>query len=161
MEKYTYIDNGKEHTIKVGDVYNSYDDGKVRVSRQHVVRIVNIIPLKSAFPRTKEIVRKEIKDIDWLFDKVKHEVILTARDENNNKCMFLRTQDGGWFTMGLMSAGRLDVTDELTESLIEDLKEGYYDYSEEQVEHFIGCLKRHEICEEINETKAIINLLKP
>ena len=155
--------------IKVGDRFNCYDDGKVRVSRQNVVTITNILSKSQWFPPLrKEIVRVK-KEYDWLFDKVNHQVCLTGITEDGEHCKFLKTQDGGWYSIGCWDPGRLDVTGNLTKNLINSLINGDFTYSKEQVDYFISKLKNREICEDMrentqcnhmNEIKGIIKILK-
>ena len=146
--------------IKVGDRFNCYDDGKVRVSRQNVVTITNILPKASWFPKLKWEVFNAMKDCDWLFNKVNHLVCLTGITDDEEHCKFLKTQDGYWFSIDEWGPGLLDVTGNLTKNLINSLINGDYDYSKDEVKYFIEKLENREICEDMNETKLIIKTLK-
>lgn len=145
--------------IKIGDKFNCYDDGKVRVSRQDVVTIINIIPKeKWDVYRINETIG-ETADEDWALG-VNHEVCLIGVNSNGKEDIFLETRYGSWFSVDSWGSGLLDVNEQFTEMLIKELKRGYFDYNKEDSEHYMECLKNKEVCEEINETKAIINILK-
>lgn len=146
--------------IRVGDRFNCYDDGKVRVSRQNVVTITNILPRSQWFPTLRKAVAQTKEDCDWLFDKVNHQVCITGITDDGEHCKFLKTQGNYWFTMDEWGPGLLDVTGNLTKNLINSLINGDYDYDKEQVDYFIRQLTKREICQEINEIKAIVNTLK-
>lgn len=140
--------------IKVGDKFNCYDDGKVRVSRQNVVTITNIIPKEKWDDyRLTEIIG-EAED-DYISD-----VCLIGVNSEGKEDIFLETRYGSWFSIDDWGSGLLDVYGQFTEMLIKELKRGYFDYSEEDSKRYIECLRNKEVCEEMNPTKAIINILK-
>lgn len=162
-------DMNEYENIKVGDRYNCYDDGKVRVSRQNVVTITNIIPKSNWTPELREEIARAEEDYDWLFDKVNHQICLMGITDEGEHCMFLKTQNGNWFSVGVWGPGLLDVTGNLTKNLINSLINRDFTYSKEQVDYFIKKLDNREICEDMrentqcnhmNSTKLIIKTLK-
>ena len=146
--------------IKIGDKFNCYDDGKVRVSRQDVVIIKDIIPIeKWDEDQWSKINESLIDDEEWA-KGVDHKVCLIGVNSEGKEDIFLKTRYESWFSIDEWGSGLLDVNEQFTEMLIKELKRGYFDYSKEKCEHYIECLKNKEVCEEINATKALINILK-
>ena len=145
--------------IKIGDKFNCYDDGKVRVSRQNVVTIIDIIPKEKWDAETNYEISEFLKDCDWAYDTY-HEVCLIGTNSEGRKDIFLETRYGSWFSIDEWGSGLLDVYGQFTETLIKDLERGYFDYNERYVKRCIECLKNKEVCEEMNPTKMIINALK-
>lgn len=144
--------------IKIGDKFNCYDDGKVRVSRQNVVTITDIIPKEKWDAETNYEISEFLKD-DYTHD-TDHEVCLIGVNSEGKKDIFLETRYGSWFSIDSWGSGLLDVDGRYTEMLIKELERGYFDYNETYSKRCIERLKNKEVCEEINATKAIINILK-
>ena len=145
--------------IKLGDRFNCYDDGKVRVSRQNIITIKEIIPKEEWSADQWYEINEWTQDTDWM-SKVDHEVCIIGVNSEGEEYIFLKNQDDYWFSVDNWGPGLLDVTGNLTENLINSLIKGDFDYGKEQVEYFIKQLTNREICEDINETKLIIKTLK-
>ena len=146
--------------IKIGDKFNCYDDGKVRVSRQEVITITNIIPYDKCDDMLIEEIIREGNFYDFLYKNAKQSVVLIGEDSCGEEYKFIKTSDGDFFSIGEWGPGLLDTSGELTEYLINSLKNGDYDYSKEKVEYYIEKLTNREICEDMNSTKALIKILK-
>ena len=146
--------------IKVGDKFNCYDDGKVRVSRQEVITITNIIPYKECDDMLIEEILREVEDYDFLYKNAEQSVVLIGTDSAGEEYKFIKTKDGDFFSIGEWGPGLLDTSGDFTEYLINSLINGDYDYSKEEVEYYIEKLKKREICEDMNTTKSLKNMLK-
>ena len=142
--------------IKIGDKFNCYDDGKVRVSRQDIVTIINIIPKEKwdAY-ELNEIIGETVDD--WKYG-IDHKVCLIGVNSAGKEDIFLETRYGSWFSVDEWGSGLLDVNGNLTETLIKEIERGYY--SEKDSERYIECLKNKEVCEKSNLSKTLINIFK-
>lgn len=100
-----------------GKFYNVFDDGKITHSRLYKVYVTDIIPfleIKEPILRLWNIQKEEC---DWLYAP-ETDYFIETRDERNNLEMFVRTLNGGWFSIGdYMGCGRMDVDGELTKLL--------------------------------------------
>jgi hypothetical protein len=128
---------------EVGKYYHFWDDGKKSPSRHYIVRIERILPVLDSVktlvpyldPDLEELVDRSLWDIwnqekleiDWIFsDKTDYFIEVSCPKYDKNDLWFARTKEGGWFSMNIQSswqAGRLDVTGEIYESVIDDAKQ--------------------------------------
>jgi hypothetical protein len=61
---------------------------------------------------------------------------VTEKGENNERGVFVRTKDGGWFSIGeWFNSGELDVTGKVWEYLVEHIDD--FTYSQEDKERII------------------------
>lgn len=97
----------------VGQEYNCFDDGKVRESRLYPVTVKEVVPFKEIDSDTLAQWKGEINQCDWLYTKETDFFIKT--DNGSDTETFVRTKDGGWFSMGFMCSGRLDIDGTLYE----------------------------------------------
>jgi hypothetical protein len=127
---------------EVGKYYHFFDDGKTSPGRHYIARVERIVPISDSpeilvpcmDPYLDELIPKSLWDIwntektetSWVFSD-KTDVLIEAScpkyDENN--LWFARTKEGGWFSMDIQSGwqgGRLDVTGEIYEAVLEDAK---------------------------------------
>lgn len=101
----------------VGNDYNCFDDGKVRESRRYRVHIEKIIPFQEIDNETLAIWRSEVKTCNWLYAKSTDSFVI-GKHEDGNKEIFVRTVDGGWFSIGgFLVGGRLDIDGSLLDQL--------------------------------------------
>lgn len=101
--------------IEVNKTYNCFDDGKIRESRMYQVEVFDIIPFDKI---NKDILYQweiEKKDCDWLYAEKTDFFIKTWNGEELE--YFVRTKDNGWFSLGFINSGRLDVDGSLTASI--------------------------------------------
>lgn len=99
--------------IKIGDIYDYYDDGKIRESRRSEVKITNIVEFKDIDLETLELWKQEVKEYYWLYSKqTDYFIKADLLDGENEEAVFVRTLDNGWFSLGFW-AGRLDTTNQL------------------------------------------------
>jgi len=127
---------------EVGKDYHFFDDGKIRRSRHYIATIKRIITKEEAksiiFELTEyfdentcydyksslyDIWQSETEEYDWIIAKDTDYIIEASIPEyDDNLIYFVRTKDGGWFSMNIQSClqgGRLDINGKLYESLLE------------------------------------------
>lgn len=139
---YTY----KERPVpEVGKEYHFFDDGKISPGRHYIATITRILTKEEAkniiFELTEyfhngdeedkydykeslyDIWQDDIKEHYWLIaEDTDYIVEASIPDYDENLIYFVRTKDGGWFSMDIQSSwqgGRLDVTGNLYESIKE------------------------------------------
>lgn len=142
--------------------FNCYDDGKITPSRHCIVTITQELHWDSL----SDDKRKELTEIIDEYDyKQKQDVILIGYNENNDLCTFLKTKYDTYFSIEFFCGGLLDISDEFTDKLINELNNGIFDYNQTQIESIIHCLKNKIPCYTIEENssssiRAILNILK-
>lgn len=130
---------------EVGKDYHFFDDGKITRSRHYIATIKRIITKEEAksiiFELTEyfhtdngddyynyksslyDIWKNETEEYDWIIAKDTDYIVEAAIPEyDDNLIYFVRTKDGGWFSMNIQSGwqgGRLDIDGKLYESLLE------------------------------------------
>lgn len=87
--------------------YNCFDDGKINNSRLYQVTVKEIIPFTEIDNDTLEQWKDEVKQCYWLYNKETDFFIKTWNGDDVET--FVRTKDGGWFSMGFLCSGRLDI----------------------------------------------------
>ena len=132
---------------KVGEFYHFFDDGKTSPSRHYICKCERILTNKEAKKETVSVnswdfdrkenffVDKTLYDFwkdeavpnhDWLFDtETDYFVECSCPKYDENNLWFVRTKDGGWFSMDIQSSwqgGRLDVDGSIYEAIKEDYK---------------------------------------
>ena len=109
----------------IGQIYNYFDDGKIRESRKIPVIITEIIPFNEIDEETLIWWKEEIEEIDWVYAKetnyfIKGELLDDdLKNSNQHKVIFVRTLshlDYDWFSMGWW-AGILDIDGSLNAML--------------------------------------------
>ena len=103
---------------EVGKEYHAFDDGKIKPSRHFIVTVDEVISFKAADETLLKIWREEVKQCYWLYATKTDYFIKAVYDDKTS--YFVRTKDGGWFSMGWFGA-RLDIDG----SLYEKMKEYY------------------------------------
>ena len=127
---------------EIGKQYHFFDDGKISPSRHFIATVEEIIPIEETknivlktiigtFTEKTEFIEMPLYDI-WSIEVMGHPWIYAPEtdyiikcsipDYDNDPIYFIRTRDGGWFSMDITSgwqAGRLDIDGKLTESLKE------------------------------------------
>ena len=97
--------------IEIGKVYDYFDDGKLSETRRGFVKIKEIIPYNEINKNILVEWKHKIKQCGWLYAKATDYFVkgeLYMGDEETENVIFVRTIDGGWFSLGWW-AGRLDV----------------------------------------------------
>lgn len=99
---------------KIGEIYNCFDDGKIKESRRYTVTIKEIVPFKKIDKETLKEWKEEVKTCYWLYDNETDYFIKTEGGYDNE--IFVRTKDGGWFSI-IGGSARLDIDGSLMESI--------------------------------------------
>lgn len=104
----------KDQIPEVGKTYNCFDDGKIRDSRLYTVDVVSVIPFGEADELLLSKWNAAVSEAYWLFAKQTDFFVKTENGEDGD-AVFVRTIDGGWFSIGMfMNSGLLDVDGSLT-----------------------------------------------
>ena len=101
---------------EVGKEYHTFDDGKIKPSRHAIATIVEVIPFKEADTKLIELWHKEVEDCYWLYENETDYFVKAEYDDEAS--YFVRTKDGGWFSLGWFGA-RLDIDGSLYKKLLE------------------------------------------
>lgn len=103
------MSNREITAIKIGQTYNYFDDGKIKLSRKYDVKITNIILFNEIDPTTLKLWKEEVNGCDWIYNKFTDYFILgdlmTSIDKE--KIIFVRTLENEWFSLGVWG-GYLD-----------------------------------------------------
>lgn len=107
----------KKKVPEVGKTYNCFDDGKITESRRYTVDVTEVIPFAKIDKETLEEWKEESKQCDWLYSNKTDYFVKTANGEDGC-ATFVRTLNGGWFSIGsFMNSGLLDIDGSLTKLL--------------------------------------------
>ena len=90
---------------EINKTYNYFDDGKIRESRRFPVKITGIVPFDKIDEDTHDLWEIEHTQCDWLYaDTTDYFVIgnLSDREYDREIVVFVRTVDGGWFSLGCL-----------------------------------------------------------
>lgn len=110
---------------EVGKEYHIFDDGKIRPSRHYIAKIQKLIYPDEAHEITAlyKAWEEQIRECYWLFAQDTDYFAMAESDYDENPLYFVRTKDGGWFSLdypgGWMGA-RLDIDGSLYEKMIEN-----------------------------------------
>lgn len=96
--------------------YNVFDDGKFSESRRYEVIVKEIIPFNEIDSNTLKQWQYEVKTSYWLYSAQTDYFIKTLNEDSEVE-VFAKTKDGGWFSMGFMTSGRLDIDGKLNKRL--------------------------------------------
>lgn len=101
----------------LNEMYNFFDDGKIRESRRDLVIITKITPFEEMKGKTLNNWIEDSTECDWLYAKTTDYFISGHLLDEDEDVVFVRTIDGGWFSLGWLSAGRLDIDGSLAKRL--------------------------------------------
>lgn len=113
--------------LKVGEIYNAFDDGKITFSRLLKWRIIREVDFNKndLDQQTLELLKEEIKDYWWLYNKDQRYIYYAEAvnddgsfDKRVGYCWFLKAGNG-WFGTGYW-ASMLDHDGSLYQSLIDN-----------------------------------------
>ncbi len=104
---------------EVGKEYHIFDDGKIRPNRHYIIKILEVIPFDE-FNDTEvlESWLEEVKECYWLYAPETDYFVKTDYDGEGMTAYFVRTTDGGWFSLGWFAA-RLDIDGSLYKQMID------------------------------------------
>ena len=121
------IINTKPYTLQpvpeVGKEYHIFDDGKIRPSRHYIAKIVKLIYPEDAYEITAlyKAWQEQVEECYWLFAKETDYFVVAESDYDKDLIYFVRTTDGGWFSIdypgGWMGA-RLDIDGSLYNEML-------------------------------------------
>ena len=124
---------------EVGKKYHCFDDGKIRFSRHYIVEISEILgycAFRKKYPELFKNYTSLAKRCYWLYAKSTDFFVVCEHGEDNGMEVFVRTKDGGWFSIGgFMNSGELDVTGNLWKDLAEHIDD--FDYTPEEKKRII------------------------
>ena len=116
------ISYDKQGVPEVNKEYHTFDDGKISPSRHAITKVLEVIPFEIAEPWLIESWKKNVEECYWLYDKETDYFIKTEFEDEEDPSYFVRTTDGGWFSIGWWGA-RLDVTGKLYDDMLKWLEE--------------------------------------
>ena len=148
---------------EIGKYYHFWDDGKISPGRHYICRCERIITAKDAKSIMIKVPNEYIDDVmdtislyehwhnnempkcNWLYSEdTDYFVECSCPEYDKHNLWFVRTKDGGWFSMDIQSgwqSGRLDVDCEIFENVTNDwqLNEGYIpeDYVPADEKHYL------------------------
>ncbi len=98
---------------EVGKEYHIFDDGKISPSRHYLAKIVEVIPFEECSNKVLlETWAMEVQAYEWLYATATDYFIKAESDFDENLLYFVRTLDGGWFSIdfpGYWMGARLDI----------------------------------------------------
>lgn len=124
------IINTKPYTLQsvpeVGKEYHIFDDGKIKPSRHYIAKIVKLIYPEDAYEITAlyKAWQEQVEECYWLFAKETDYFVVAESDYDKDLIYFVRTTDGGWFSIdypGCWMGARLDIDG----SLYDEMLKGY------------------------------------
>ena len=101
----------------VGKEYNCFDNGKIRPSRLYSVIVDKVIPFKDIDKETFELWKREVKEYNWLYDKLTDYFVFTTNCDKEKE-IFVRTRNDEWFSItGGLGGGKLDIDGSLLQCM--------------------------------------------
>lgn len=102
---------------EVGKEYHIFDDGKISPGRHYMATIVEVIPFETCDNRVLlETWAMEVRSCEWLYSTATDYFIKAESNFDKNPLYFVRTKDGGWFSIDYPSCwmgARLDIDGKL------------------------------------------------
>lgn len=115
----------KEQPVpEVGKEYHIFDDGKISPSRHFTAKIEKVIPFGDVYDPESELClawKDNVKEAYWLFAQDTDYFVKAESSYDENPLFFVRTKDGGWFSIdypNVWMGARLDIDGELYKSMI-------------------------------------------
>lgn len=111
---------------EVGKEYHIFDDGKISQSRHFLATIEKVIPFGDVYDPESELYlawKDNVKEAYWLFAEHTDYFVKATSDYDKNPLFFVRTTDGGWFSIDYPNCwmgARLDIDSSLYKSMVED-----------------------------------------
>jgi len=90
----------KQMVPEANKEYHTFDDGKISPSRHAITKVLEVIPFEIAEPWLVESWKKNVEECYWLYDKETDYFIKTEFEDEEDPSYFVRTTDGGWFSIG-------------------------------------------------------------
>jgi hypothetical protein len=107
---------------EVGKEYHVFDDGKIRPNRHSIITITKVIPFNECNDnKLMSDWAQVVTDCYWLYAN-ETDYFVEARyedePEDEEPTYFVRTKDGGWFSLGFWGS-RLDIDGSLYKKMTE------------------------------------------
>jgi hypothetical protein len=128
METVTVINTKhyKEQPVpEVGKEYYIFDDGKLSPSRHFIAKITAVLPFEKVINLESQLYKaweENIMEAHWLFAQDTDYFVKAESSYDENPLFFVRTIDGGWFSIDYPNCwmgARLDIDGELYKSMNE------------------------------------------
>lgn len=104
----------KEQPVpEAGKEYHIFDDGKLSPSRHYTAQVIEVIPFENC--EDLELMSKwadNVAECYWLFATATDYFVKAVSDYDKNPLYFVRTTDGGWFSIDYPTCwmgARLDI----------------------------------------------------
>lgn len=110
---------------EVGKEYHIFDDGKMSPSRYFTAKITKVLPFDKVVNPESQLYKaweENIKEAYWLFAQDTDYFVKAESSYDKNPLYFVRTVDGGWFSIDYPNCwmgARLDIDGELYKSMNE------------------------------------------
>jgi hypothetical protein len=105
--------------------YHIFDDGKISPSRHYIAKITKVLPFDKVVNPESQLYKaweENIKEAYWLFAQDTDYFVKAESSYDENPLFFVRTTDGGWFSIDYPNCwmgARLDIDGELYKSMNE------------------------------------------
>ena len=148
----------KKSIPEIGKLYHFFDDGKTSPSRHYICKCERIITPEEAKRVMIEVPNEYVDDVMdkislyehwynnevpstyWLFsDKTDYFIECSCPKYDKHNLWFVRTHDGGWFSMDIQNfwqGGRLDIDSEIFQEVLNYIKEHPEYYSSDIIERY-------------------------
>lgn len=117
----------KEQLVpEVGKEYHIFDDGKLSMSRHYMAEITAVLPFEKVANPESQLYKaweENIKEAPWLFAEDTDYFVKATSSYDVNPLFFVRTVDGGWFSIDYPNAwmgARLDIDGSLYNKMMEN-----------------------------------------
>ena len=102
---------------EIGKFYFCYDDAKLRLSKQEIVKVLDVIPFNKISKKVLKLWKAEIKEADFLFNKETDYFIKVKELEYDTIHYLVRTIHNDWFGLGFVGGVLLDIDNSITKKL--------------------------------------------
>lgn len=82
----------------VGKTYFTYDDGKIKPTRETVTTIVDILDYSKLDDELKREIDREVEDSNFLYMPEQTVIVKAMNQHTNDVEYYMRTRGGGWFS---------------------------------------------------------------
>ena len=109
---------------EVGKEYHIFDDGKLSPSRHFIAKITAVLPFEKVANPESQLYRaweENIMEVHWLFAQDTDYFVKAESSYDENPLFFVRTVDGGWFSIDYPSCwmgARLDIDGSLYNEML-------------------------------------------
>ena len=108
---------------EAGKEYHIFDDGKISYGRHYIAKILKLIPYEDAREITAlhKAWEEQVAECYWLYNKTTDYFVMAESDYDKDPLYFVRTKDGGWFSIDYPSCwmgARLDIDGSLYNEML-------------------------------------------